>query len=103
VQTIIPYAGAKSRLAAELVKLFPPHQWFVSVCGGLATEFAHKPPTKKEVFNDIDEHVWSVWRCLQDEKKYDELIHRLAEKNIRTKEAAAKQEAVHRGCVDELR
>jgi len=74
---LCPYPGSKFRLMEKYVPMFPSHKWFVSVFGGMAAEFAWKEPTPREVYNDLDGWLNSVWCCLQDEQLCRQLAWRL--------------------------
>jgi DNA adenine methylase len=39
-----------------------------------ASEFAHKPPSRREIFNDIDNNVYSVFAVLRDEPQCQQLL-----------------------------
>jgi len=71
------YAGSKFKLMPLYVPMFPKHRWYVSLFGGMCADFAHKPQTNREVYNDLDGHLFAIWSCLQDEKAYNKLVRRI--------------------------
>jgi DNA adenine methylase len=71
------YAGSKYRLAPQFVSRFPPHSIYVSPFVGTAAEFAFKTPSRREIINDIDDNVYSVFAVLRDERLSKQLIHLL--------------------------
>lgn len=74
---MFPYPGSKWTLAPKYVKLFPSHSIYVVPFVGSAAEFAVKEPSKREVVNDIDGNVYSVFAVLRDKRLFKELIYLL--------------------------
>lgn len=67
--------GGKTKLAARIVALMPPHKHYVEpYAGGLAVLFA-RPLGQSEVVNDIDRHLMTFWSVLRNQP--NELIRRL--------------------------
>lgn len=64
------WLGGKSRQAAWLVSLLPPHRIYVEVFGGSAAVLLAKPPSPVEVYNDIDEGLVTFFRVLRDPGKF---------------------------------
>lgn len=63
------YYGAKQRISASIIDLFPPHNAWVEVfCGSAAITLA-KTPAQLEVINDLDSSIVNVFRQLRNNKK----------------------------------
>ena len=63
----LTYFGGKTRLAARIAALLPPHRHYVEpFCGSLAVLLA-KPPSPMETVNDLDADVVIFWRVLRDQ------------------------------------
>ena len=59
------YYGAKSRIAADILKTLPPHNaWVEAFCGSAAITLA-KPPAPIEVINDLDGNIVNLFRVLR--------------------------------------
>ena len=69
--------GSKWTLAPHLVRLFPEHSIYVSAFGGTASEFVHKHPSQREVFNDLDGNIYSVFAVLRDDRSVMKLLRLL--------------------------
>ena len=65
-------------IGCQYVRLFPPHSLYVVPFVGTAAEFAVKEPSKREVINDIDSNVYSVFALLRDRRLFKELLYQLA-------------------------
>jgi DNA adenine methylase len=65
---VAPFAwyGGKSRMAATLVGLLPPHRTYVEAFGGAAAVLCSKSPAVLEVYNDVDGGLVSFVRVLRD-------------------------------------
>jgi DNA adenine methylase len=48
------YPGGKYQLASKIIPLIPPHTTYVEVFGGAAHLLFRKPPSRVEVYNDIN-------------------------------------------------
>lgn len=62
---MIRYVGAKSRLAAQIIPLFPAHRTYVEPFAGMARVLFAKPPSRTEVLNDLNEEVVNYLRVCQ--------------------------------------
>ncbi len=62
---IIPWMGGETRLAKEILPLFPEHQCYVEVFAGGAALFYKKEPAKVEVLNDINGELVNLYRIVQ--------------------------------------
>ena len=72
---ILNRLGNKSRIAAEIIKHFPPHRTFIDMFFGAGGIFFHKPLADYNFCNDIDDDVFNLWLVLQSDK--DELIKQI--------------------------
>ena len=65
-RTPLTYYGGKQRLARLIVSHLPDHRNYVEpYAGGLAVLFA-KPPSEREVVNDLDGEVVNFWQVLRE-------------------------------------
>jgi len=62
---IVPWMGGKTRLAKEILPLFPEHQCYVEPFAGGAAIFYKKEPVKAEVLNDINGELVNLYRVVQ--------------------------------------
>lgn len=76
------YPGSKLRIAPQYVGQFPLHSLYVVPFVGTAAEFAFKERSKREVINDLDCNVYSVFAVLRDRRLCRELIRQLANTSI---------------------
>src|ERR1700692_2708217 len=53
----LSYIGGKRRIAKLLVSLMPAHTTYVEPFAGGAQVFFHKPRSKVEVLNDLDDEM----------------------------------------------
>jgi len=61
----LAYIGGKRRLAPQIVSMLPPHVTYVEPFAGGAQVFFHKPRSRVEVLNDLDDDVWNFLRVCQ--------------------------------------
>ena len=61
----LSYIGGKRRIAAQLVSLIPEHTTYVEPFAGGAQVFFHKPRSKVEVLNDLDDEIVNFLRVVQ--------------------------------------
>lgn len=73
LRQLTTYSGSKFQLSTTFALHYAIHRRFVSLFGGSAGEFAGKLPSQVEVYNDLDNHLYTVWRVLQNPKQYQEL------------------------------
>lgn len=66
--TVAPFAwyGGKSRMAARIVELLPPHRTYVEAFGGAAAVLCSKERAVLEVYNDVDAGLVTFFRVLRD-------------------------------------
>lgn len=70
------YYGGKTRMAAKIAALLPPHEHYVEPYAGSLAVLLAKKPSRMETVNDLDELLMTFWRVLRD--KPDELIRKCA-------------------------
>ena len=68
-RTICPYVGAKKRWMPQWTPLFAPHTLYCSVFGGAGSDILFKPPSKVEVFNDLDHDLTNLFRVIREESR----------------------------------
>ena len=71
------YPGGKWIMMKKFLPLFPKHKTYVSLFGGAAADIARKPPSKVEIYNDIDSHVNNVFKVLQNNNGCNQLVNLL--------------------------
>lgn len=59
------WVGGKSKLAAKIIPLMPPHVKYVEVFGGALSVFYAKEPSKNEILNDINGDLVNLHRIIQ--------------------------------------
>ena len=66
--------GGKGRMRKKLLSIVPKHDYYCEVFGGGASLlFAKAPAPKMEVYNDIDEGLYTFFSVLRDPDKFAEL------------------------------
>jgi DNA adenine methylase len=74
----IKYYGGKSYMTKIILSHFPKdYEIYVEGFGGGASVLFEKPQEGIEVYNDLGENVYSLFKVLSDKDKFDELKHRL--------------------------
>lgn len=61
----LAYIGGKRRIANKLVPLIPEHLTYVEPFAGGAQLFFHKPRSRVEVLNDLDDEIVNFLRVIQ--------------------------------------
>jgi len=56
-------------LLNKLISLIPEHETYVEVFGGAGSLLLNKPPSKVEVFNDIDGDLINLFLVVRDRPK----------------------------------
>lgn len=74
---VLRYHGGKWRLALWIVAHFPAHRCYVEPFGGGASVLLRKPRAEREVYNDLDEDVVTLFRVLRDAAGAERLIQQL--------------------------
>lgn len=70
---IIPWMGGKSRLAKDILPLFPQHTCYVEPFAGAAALFFKKEPSKAEVLNDVNGDLVNLYRVVKHH--LEEFVH----------------------------
>ena len=65
----IAYYGGKSRLAAWIAGMLPPHRVYVEPFAGSAAVLFAKPRSTHEILNDVDGHIVHFFRVLRDRRE----------------------------------
>lgn len=60
------YHGGKWRSAQWIIGHLPPHRVYVELYGGGASVLLRKPRVRMEIYNELDDQVWNVFRVLRD-------------------------------------
>jgi len=58
-------------MVSKLLKLMPPHDYYVEPFGGGASLLFAKPPAKVETYNDINRNLTDFFRVLKDKSKFE--------------------------------
>jgi len=76
-KAIAPWAGAKRKLAGEIVPMLGSHSaYWEPFCGGMAVLLA-KPECRMEIVNDLHGDLTNLARVIQDERAGPKLYRRL--------------------------
>lgn len=60
------YYGGKTRLAAKIAALLPPHEHYVEPFAGSLAVLLAKKPSRMETVNDLDHLLMTFWRVLRN-------------------------------------
>ena len=70
--------GGKTRLASKIIETFPKHSVFVDVFGGAGHIILRKPKLGcLNVYNDVDEEMYNLFKILQHKEKSKRLLQYL--------------------------
>ncbi len=73
----IKYLGGKSYLVKWLLSFVPTHKYYLEVFGGGGSLLFAKSPAQFEVFNDIDEGLFTFYSVLRDPNKFRRFYRRV--------------------------
>ncbi len=65
-KTPLRYYGGKSKMIKHLLPLIPPHQIYIEPFIGGGALFWVKPPSQREIINDISKPLMNFYRTLRD-------------------------------------
>lgn len=68
------YVGDKSKIAEEIISLFPEHDYYCEPFMGCLHVLLRKERKFFEVANDFDGKIVNFFRCLQDKEKYSLML-----------------------------
>jgi DNA adenine methylase len=75
---LFSYPGSKYRLGKRFERHYPRHQTYVDVFGGSAALLARKRVSPVEVYNDLDNDVFTTFSVVKDPAGCDGLLQLLA-------------------------
>ena len=71
---VLRWHGGKWLLAQWIIEHFPPHRVYVEPYGGAYSVGFQKPRAYAEIWNDLDDELWNLFRVLQDPAKAERLL-----------------------------
>jgi DNA adenine methylase len=77
MRPVAPYFGGKWRTAPWIISHFPPHETYIEPFGGVGSVLLRKPPSRVEIFNEVNDYIVNLFQVLRDPGSADELIRRL--------------------------
>ena len=66
------YIGGKYKYTKHFIERFPEHNTYVEVFGGAGNVLIQKPPSRAEIFNDINSDIVNLFRFIRND--YDAFI-----------------------------
>lgn len=78
MKPVLRYFGGKSKIAKDIINLMPEHNVYCEAYGGGASVLLNKASSKNvDIYNDIDNNVFNLFKVLRDEEKTKILIDKL--------------------------
>ena len=75
IASVIPRIGGKEYLCNCIIEKIPDnHKVFVEVFAGSCVISINKKPSETTIINDLDSHLITFWKVLQDNTKRKQLI-----------------------------
>jgi DNA adenine methylase len=74
---IIRYFGGKGGMFKEIIKYFPQHDTYIEAFGGGASLLLRKEPSPIEIYNDLEENVYSLFKVISSEELFKEFKNKL--------------------------
>lgn len=71
---ILRRLGNKKKIAADIIKHFPPHKIYIEPFFGAGGMFFNKPKAKYNIVNDLDSDVFNLFQVVMNQKDCDNLI-----------------------------
>ncbi|MEM3943847.1 MAG: DNA adenine methylase [Thermofilaceae archaeon] len=71
----VPYAGGDFYLLPILRRMIPPHLVYVEVFAGSAKLLLSKPPSRIEVYNDLDRGIYTLFKVVKT--RYEDFMRAL--------------------------
>ena len=68
--SLIPYIGGKHYVIPKLIELMPKHTTYVELFGGSAKLLLNKKPSTVEVYNDLDNYLFFIFKAVSDRDIY---------------------------------
>lgn len=69
--------SSKFKISDWVLSHFPKHKVYVEPFGGCASILLNKLPSEVEIYNDLNDDVFNLFRILQDSERAERLIHAL--------------------------
>lgn len=77
IKSPINWYGGKYYMAKNIIELFPVHKTYVEGFGGAGHILFRKTPSDIEIYNDIHQGLYLLFKILRDENKSEKLIRQI--------------------------
>lgn len=71
---VLRWHGGKWLLARSILPYFPPHRVYTEAYGGAWSVGFQKPRSYAEIWNDLDDELWNLFRVLKDPARAQRLL-----------------------------